>query len=355
MIWPFKERSTSVLGIDIGTSVIRAVELAKHGEQEKLQNYGFVSLSPFYEKPTKRIKKGTLLLSSKKIAEILGLILKKAGIQTKQAVFSIPDFATFFTSFTLPSMSAEEIPQAVRFEARRHVPLPLSEVTLDWMVTSGTYSDEKKGRLEILLVVVPNITINQYTMIAEFCGLELLSLEAEVFGLLRSLVRSNGETTMALIDIGAQSTTCSIVDEGKIKLSHSFDVAGNDLTERLSKSLDLDYKTAETLKENEGLIDGENKTRDVLISLLNLILSEIEKVVESFYQQEGKEVQTYILAGGSALLPGLKEYFAEFLKKEVKIADPFVNMVYPAILEENLKRIGPGFSVATGMALKALK
>jgi len=105
----------------------------------------------------------------------------------------------------------------------------------------------------------------------------------------------------------------------------------------------------------QGILEGEENTKDVLTPLFDLTLAEIKKVTESFYQREGKEIQTYIIAGGSALLPGLKDYFSKSLKKEVKIADPFVDMVSPPILEETLKEIGPGLSVAAGVALKGLE
>ena len=343
-----------MLGVDIGTSAIRVVELAKHGEQEKLVNYGFVSLGPLGAESVKKMKKDTLLLSSKKIAEILSSILKVAGVQTKQAIFSIPDFATFFISFTLPSMSREEIPQAVEFEARRHVPLPLSEVTLDWMITKGDISGRKIGSMEILLVGVPHATIEQYTNVAELCQLNLLSLEAEVFGLVRALMKGN-QKVVALIDMGAQSTTCSIVDGQKLRFSHSFDIAGNDLTERLSQSFGLDYQAAERLKRKQGLLKGKEDTRKVLSPLLDLMVSEVEKVVQSFYQQEGKEIESYIMSGGSAYLPGLKDHLSESFKKDIKIARPFGHMVYPPILEGVIKEISPAFSVVVGMASRGLE
>lgn len=353
-ILAFRKRPTSALGIDIGTSTVRVVELEKHGEQEKLSNYAFVSLLPIYEKPRARLPKNTWLLSPTSIAKILKTVLQTAKIKTQKAVFSIPDFTTFFTSFSLPPMSKDEMAQAVKFEARRHVPLPLSEVTLDWVVTKGALADSKAGNLEILLVVVPNSTINQYSKIAELCNLELSALEAEVFGLSRILIKDK-KTTAALVEIGAQSTTCSIVNEGQIILSHSFDIAGNNFTERLSQALNLDYQAAEELKKQQGVLNGGQRTEEILTPLFDLMLSEIGKVVDSFFQQTGKEIETYILAGESALLPGLRQYFAQVLRKQVKLAQPFKDMVYPPTLEELLKKLGPGFAVATGMALKKLE
>jgi len=354
MIWPFKRTPKSVLGIDIGTSAVKVVELAKYGEQVKLQNYASLSVAPFYKKNRTVERKDTLLFSSKEIADLLNLLFKKAKISPQKAILAIPDFVTFFTSFTLPPMSKEEIPQAVRFEARRHVPLPLSEVTLDWMVTEGKISDYKNERLKILLVVVPNTAIDQYREIIKLCQFELLALEAEVFGLQRALVKEE-KKVIALIDIGARSTTCTIVDGKVLKVSHSFDIAGNDFTKRLAESLDLEYKRAEEIKKEMGILEKFQDVKEVLTPLIDLIISEVEKVVEDFYQQEGKEVETYIIAGGSALLPGLKDYFSKSLKKEVKLADPFADLLYPPILEDTLKKMGPAFSIAVGMGLRGLE
>ncbi|GAI27291.1 unnamed protein product [marine sediment metagenome] len=144
-------------------------------------------------------------------------------------------------------MAKEEIPDAVRYEARRHTPLPLSEVTLDWQVIEGRISEKEKTKLKILLVVVLNEVVNQYSQIAKLANLDLQSLEAEVFAFARSSVGAEKEV-MALVDIGARSTTCSIIDKGVLKRSHSFDVCGNELTDLVSKSLRIDYSRAEVLK-----------------------------------------------------------------------------------------------------------
>lgn len=355
MIWPFKKQAKSFLGIDIGASVIKIVELTRHGEQEKLENYACVSILASEENSQRQIKKDSLLLSPREISEILNLMSKEAGVKTGQAFFAVSDLSTFFTTFSLPQMSKEEIEQAIQFEARRHVPLPLSEVTLGWKIIRGKLANVKKGEVEVLLVVVPNTAIDQYASVAEFSKLELLSLEAEVFGLARALAREPNQT-VALIDIGARSTTCSIVDNQALKVSHSFDTAGNSLTERIAASQSIDWETAEALKREQGLLrKKESGAREIVLPIIDVIVSEIKKVVDGFYQEEGKEIQQYILAGGTALLPGLREYLTGSLRKEVNFAQPFAKMAYPPILEETLNEIGPLFAIAAGMALKGLE
>lgn len=335
------------LGIDIGTSYIKIAEISRFGHRRKLENYGSLSSLVLYEKPFRTFEKNSLFLSSSDIAKAIKAIMEESKIKSRQAVFSIPDFSTFFTNFELPQMTTEELSQAVRYEAKQHIPFPLSEMTLDWRVIGENVSQKEKN-LKILLAAVPNEVINQYRTISQLANLELYGLEAEVFSLIRSLVNSEEREPVGLIDVGAQSTTCSIVYRKNLHTSHSFNMSGNDFTATLSKGLNIDYEKAEALKKEEGL------KQEILIPLIDVILKEAEIIFNSFSQEEKKEVKKVILGGGSALLPGLKDYFAEKLAKEILIANPFANLFYPPILEQELKEMGPAYSIAVGAALRGL-
>ena len=346
--------SKRFLGIDIGTSYIKLVQISKLGHRKKLENYGVLPAAVLYEKPLRTFEKSTLLLSNQEIATAIKAIIEEAEIKTKQVIFSIPDFATFFTNFELPPMTKEELPQAVKYEARQHIPLPLAEVTLDWQIIESRPLDEKKISFKILLAAVPNEVINQYQEIARISQLELIALEAEVFSLIRSLVRENEKRPIAILDIGAQSTTCSIVAQKVLKISHSFTISGNEFTKVISKSLSIDYFEAEKLEKEYGL-KGRKEVKEILLPLIDIILRETGIIFNSFYQKAGGEVQKIILAGGWALLPGLKEYFADNLKIEIEIANPFADIFYPPILEKTLTELGPSFAIAVGASLRGLE
>jgi len=197
--------------------------------------------------------------------------------------------------------------------------------------------------------------INQYREIATLANLELFALEAEVFSLLRGLVNEDQKGTLAIIDIGAQSTTCNIVEKKVLKMSHSFDMGGNEFAKIISKGLNLEYPQAEEFKQKYGISGEREEVKQVLFPLIDMILLEIQKIFDNFYRQGGKEVEKVILAGGIALMPGLKEYFAENLKKETEIASPFSNLFYPPILESTLKEMGPSYAIAVGAALRGLE
>lgn len=354
MAWFFKRISKKFLGIDIGTSAIKIVELSKFGEKIKLENYGEMGVHTLTEKPFRTIEKDTLLLSNQDVARVIGSILNKAQIGTREAFFSIPDFSSFFTFLELPPMSRQEVSSAIQFEARQHIPLPLSEVTLDWTIIEGEISDRKRSKIRVLLVAVPHEIINQYQTIARLSQVRLVSLEAEVFGLVRALAK-NKKGIIGLVDIGAQSTTFSIIENGILKLTHSFDVSGNELTRILSKSLNIGYNEAEELKKKYGIRSLEMPVGRVLSPLVDLIAGEIDKTSRNFYQTEGKEVEKIILAGGLALLSGLKEYLLDWLKKPVETADPFANISCPPVLVEILKEMGPAYAISVGMALRGFE
>jgi len=348
------------LGIDIGTSAIKLVEVSSWAGRRKLENYGEISAAAIYEKPFRTLEKNTLLLARRDVSRAIKAIIEEAKIKSRRAVFSIPDFSTFFTTFKLPPMSPEEIPQAVQAEARRHIPIPLGEVTLDWQLMNQFRKPKETQELEVLMVTVPNEVINQYRGIAGDLKLELLALEAEVFAMMRSLLDKDEREPIALIDIGARSTTCSIIDKRALKVSHSFDISGNSLTERVSKALSIEPNEAELLKKEHGIAlsaEGKEKNniREILLPLVDLVVMETEKVIRNFYLKEKKEIEKMILAGGEALLPGLLEYFKEHFGKEIKVANPFSQIFFPPILDQTLEEMGPSYVIALGAALRGLE
>jgi len=158
-----------------------------------------------------------------------------------------------------------------------------------------------------------------------------------------------------LIDIGVQSTTINIIDKKNLRKSYSFDFAGSQLTYSISSALGLGHTEAEELKNKEGLTSSKEEISKTLYLLIDPLMIEVKKVLSDFYQQEGKQVDVIYLTGGTSGLPGLKEYFAEVLKKKVEIPNCFSELLYPPILGETLEKIAPSFSVATGVALGGLE
>ncbi|MGA2418062.1 MAG: type IV pilus assembly protein PilM [Candidatus Staskawiczbacteria bacterium] len=342
-----------MVGIDIGTASIKIVELSRWGQGKTLENYGEIKSASLYKEPFRNAEKGSYLLDNYFVSRAIRAVLDEARIRTKAVIFSIPDFSTFCTSFELPPMTKSELPDAVYYNAPQYIPLPVTETTLDWKLIGGTPGDKQSG-LKIFLVAIPNQTVQDYQKVAQLAGLELYAVEAEALGLARSLVREN-KNCICLVDIGVQSTTVNIIDKQNLKKSYSVDFAGSQLTYSIASALGLGHAEAEELKNKEGLISTKEEISKTLYLLIDPLIIEVKKILSDFYLQEGKDADVIYLTGGTAALPGLKEYFAEVLKKKVEIPNCFSELLYPPILGKTLEKMAPSFSVATGVALGGLE
>lgn len=343
------------LGIDIGASSIKIVEVSLSGNKKTLENYLEFKLPHHDSSPLKTFYGESLLLLSNEVADILQAVLKKAKIKERRVAFAIPDFSTFFTTFDLPPMTEAEIPQAIEFEARHYIPLPLEEVTFDWQIIEKQQVSPGV-KLKVLLVAVPNKVLQGYQRMATLCDFEVEGMEAEVFGLIRSaVVEGKYWGPVCLVDIGWQSTTVSIVEKKMLRLSHSFDLSGTGLTRTLARALQVDVAEAEDLKIKYGLDPNKPQVANVISQELNALAVEVEKVCEQFEKTSGKKIETIILMGGTTAMFGLREYFEGRFRKSVQKVNPFASLIYPPILNERLMEMAPSFAVAVGVAMMGME
>lgn len=340
-----------MVGVDIGTSSIKVVEISRLRQGKTLENYAQITSENLYKDPVQSQEKGNTLLAKEFVAKAIKELLQEAKIRTKAAVFSIPDFSTFCTSFEIPPMPEKEIPGAVRYNASQYITLPISEVTLDWKIVSN--SKDKNALIKVFLAAVPNQVVQEYQWIAKEAGLDLYALEAEALGIARGVVKS-GKKLVCLLDIGVQSSTVNLVENGFLRRSYSFNFNSNQLIKALMLALRLEPKQAARIVNTEGLLSARPGVSQTLYPLVDPLLLEVKNICAEFYQQEQKMVEEIYITGGMANLPGLKEYFTESLKKTVYVPNCFSEFFYPPILEGTLREMSPSFSAAMGVAIGGL-
>ncbi len=344
--------SRSFLGVDIGAGSIKLVELSKQ-KGKSLTNYGILGADYFTGNSFRNRERGVLSIEEGNIIEAITSILREAGIKSKQAFFSIPDYVSFFTTFDLPPMSEKEVPEAVKYEAPRRIPLPLSEVTLDWQIIKGGPDQKGSTPLRVLLVTVPNDVIAQYQRIAKGAGLKIVALEAEAFAMLRALIKYQDKSNVvALIDIGERSSTINIVSQGVLKVSYSLDVSGEDFTRALTGALGVEREKASAIKHIYGLSDNNTEIKKILLPKAELILDKAKDIFNELYARDKEIPGKIILSGGGVSMPGLLEYFSQNLNAPIEVANPFIGISAPPTLEEILKKLGPSLTIAAGMALR---
>jgi Tfp pilus assembly PilM family ATPase len=156
---------------------------------------------------------------------------------------------------------------------------------------------------------------------------------------------------VCLVDIGVQTSTVNIVESGFLIRSFSFSFCSSQLTKAIASTLGISYEQAEEVKVREGIASKRPEIVNSLKPIIDSLLVEIKNISDEFFQQEKKQVEEVYLTGGAANLPGLKEYIANDVKKNIIIPNCFSGFKYPLVLGETLKELSPRFFAAVGVAL----
>ena len=357
----FSKSSKSVLGVDIGTSAIKVVQLRREHGRVILETYGAISLGPYAGVEIGRATS----LPADKIAEALKDVIREANVTTKDAAISIPYSSSLISVVRLPKTVEKQLAQVVPIEARKYIPVPINEVMLDWFVVSGGAKGGEgatEDKIEVLLVAIHNDTIAKFKNIATEATLNTAFFEIEVFSAVRASL-DHGLAPVAVVDMGAATTKFYVVERGLIHESHIMNHGSQDLTLAASRSLGISVVQAEERKRKLGLIPtppppGANQTTDLKTSFeltLSPLLAEISRTITSYEQRTSQTLSGLVMTGGGATLKGFKEFAQSKIQTEVRMADPFGKAQAPAFLEGILKEAGPEFSVAVGLGLRRLQ
>lgn len=348
-------QSKSFLGVDIGTVSIKMVEISRKRGNPFLKNYGYLETYGHLERLNDAIQTGSLKLSEKETAQLLKFLVKKIKPKTNKAVISFPSFAAFITLIETPLMPEEDLEKTIPFQSRQYIPLPISEVSIDWLKVG---EKEEKGvkKQQILLVSIPNEKIETYKRIFKAADLDLVSLEMETFSLIRVLLKDEPMPTI-LVDIGGFNTNIGVIEKGFLKYNSRTDMAGNSLTQAISRGLNIEIKRAEELKKRCGLLaeKGEREVSSLIEPFLDAIIKEIEKTKEIYQKEYGIEkIERVFLIGGGAELLGIEDYFRKQLNLSVFKGDPFSKISYPPEIEPALKQVSSLLGIAVGLGIREL-
>ncbi len=361
----FNRQSHSVLGIDIGSSSIKMVQLNRKNGHPVLETYGELALGPY---AGKKVGEATNLPPEKIIEAINDMLREKeVNITTRLCGLAIPFSSSLMVVIDMPLMTKGQLDQMVPIEARKYVPVPISEVTLDWyIIPKDKNTDENTeipeggptpiSKVEVLVVALHNDTINRYKNIVTKSELEAAFFEIEIFSTMRSVLDQE-ITPVLIIDMGATTTKLYIVEKGILRSSHMINRGSQNITNELSKSLGISLEDAEYLKREKG-IDGEIngiKIKNIVSITLNYIFSEANQILLSYQKKYNKNLSKVMLVGGGSALRGIADVAKESFQTEVVAGDPFGKVVAPAFLEKVLRDTGPEFAVAVGVALRRLQ
>lgn len=361
----FKGKASSIVGIDIGSSSIKVVQLKKKGGRAILETYGELALGPYAGVEIGRATS----LPMEKIAEALSDLLKEANVSTKSSGISIASSSSLLSFIKMPEMDQKQLAQAIPLEARKYIPVPISEVTLDWWVVprqESAISDFEKGTetsdipkekfIDVLLVVIHNDVISNLNQVSQKVGIESSFFEIEIFSSMRSVIDQSLETVM-VFDMGAGSTKLYVIERGILRASHTVNRGSQEITLGLSRALGMSVGDAEHMKRTIGISsEPEHANINEVIALnLDYIFTETNRVISSFERKYNKSISKVVLTGGGSLLKGFLDLAKQRFETEVVLGEPFAKVEAPAFLEPVLKNAGPEFAVAIGIAMRKLQ
>jgi type IV pilus assembly protein PilM len=336
-------------GLDIGSSTIKAVQLAGSAKKPRVGGFS-LGVNPLGNIETENQQE---LLT---LATAVKKVVVDAGIRQRRVIAALPESKVFTRVVSLPQLSEVELSSAIKWEAEQYVPVPLSEVQLDWQILS-TPSQSGKLKMEIFLVAAPKALINKLISILQLSGLEPRALETEIVGIARALVRNEKLPPTVVVHLGASTTDLCIVERGKLVFTQSVPTGGNALTRALAQDLSLEPQQAEQYKRAYGLDETQlqGKVKAALEPVFVSILEHIRKALRFYASGSTKEsLRRMWVSGGGAYLPGLTGYLAKQLGVEVVLADPFADLGLEKSMVARLKGANALFSCAVGLAMRGL-
>lgn len=363
----FGSQKTSYVGVDLGSGGIKLVELQNEKGRGRLVTYGFTDRAPD-EQPL------NLVDAEKPTADLLKSVAEKAKVTTKKAVTGLPISAVFSAVVAVPKGNDKEMTEAVQWQAKKLIPVPLEEMVLDFKVIGqaaavpGKKSDDPATlaaapgtTVPVLITGASKSMVQKYVAVFRQAGLDLVSLETEAFALIRSLVGKDKAPTM-IVDMGSVRTNIVIVENAVPYVTRSLDLGGVNLTKAMSTALSVDMQRAEELKceaKNAAIAFPEQGVPKIFEPTLIPMVTEL-KYSMNLYSGQGddapqKTIEKVILTGGAAMLPGLAQYFSAQLGVRVYAGDPWARVVIPDDLRTVLEEIGSRFAVPIGLAMRDIE
>lgn len=363
----FSQKGQSVLGVDIGSSAIKIVQIKKKRGRAVLETYGELALGPYAGIEVGR----STSLPKEKIIEALRDILREAKTTTVSSGIALPLSSSLITFITIPHVPEKQLPEVISIEARKYIPVPMNEVMLDYSIIPKEESfapddqdvetaktpdkiPEKQSQ-DVLVVAIHNEYINNYQAISAGTGLQPSFYEIEIFSSIRAVVEQGIQAVM-VIDMGAQATKLYIIERGLLRASHIINRGSQDITLAISKALSVSINEAENMKRSYGLKGGPEykELTEVITVNLDYIFYEANATLLSYQKKYMKNISRVVLTGGGVLLKGFTDLAKVSFQTEVIYANPFGRLETPAFLNEQFLQAGPEFAVAIGCALRRL-
>ncbi|MEO8378308.1 MAG: type IV pilus assembly protein PilM [Acidobacteriota bacterium] len=348
----FFSKSKNVVGLDIGSSAIKLVELKeKKGGSYSLVKLGTERLSP------EAIVDGSIMDSSM-VVETIQRLNTEQTVKNSNYATSLSGHSVIIKKITLPAMSPEELAESIQWEAEQYIPFDINDVNLDYVPLTAPGSGEN---IDVILVAVKKEKINDYTSVISQTGKLPVLVDVDAFAL-QNAYEVNYEVedgrVLALVNVGASVTNVNVLSGATSMFWRDITFGGNQYTDAIQRELSLSFEQAEELKRGKAVADY---TIQQVIPILNSVsedfAGELRKTLDFFTATSGAErVDEIVLAGGGSGVLNLDAILRDKFGIPVSIIDPFrkISVDEAQFNPEDLAEIAPSMAIAVGLAIRKL-
>jgi len=345
-------RSKSIVGLDIGSSCVKAVEVVPRGDGFELVHLGIAPL------PHDAIVDGAFL-NSGAIADAIREAIAKSGSRAKHVAAAVSGHSVIVKKISVPAMTVEELEESIRWEAEQYIPFDVNEVNLDFEVIQ--HGDAERP-MEVLLVAAKRDLIDDYVNLIGEAGLVPSVIDVAGFAVENAFEANyepGPEDVVAVINIGAQVTNINVVSAGVPAFTRDVSTGGNQYTAEIQRALSIGFDEAERIKigepsarESQDVVPQE--VEQAMRSVTNNLVGEIARSLDFFSATAADtRIRRMVLAGGSARVPGIDAVFRERTGLDVRVLNPLQKMLPSNRFDpEYLAQVGPALGVGIGLALR---
>lgn len=346
----FFRRSKPLLGLDIGSSSVKAAELKKAGSGYELASLGIEALGP------DTVVDGAIM-DSNAVSFAVNSIVEGNKIKTKHVATAVAGHSVIVKRVAIPASSEAELASSISLEAQQHIPFEIDDVNLSYQIMGvGPTGND----MDVMLVAVKREKISNHTRVLTQSGMTPRVVDIDAFAL-QNVFEVNydppPESTIALLNIGASLMNINIVQAGVPLFTRDVSVGGNQYTDMLQKELDLTFDDAEALKRGKELEGVSLDTvKSHIESVTELLVLEVRKTFDFFRATTSAEqIQQIYVAGGTARVEGMLESLREEFDTPVEELNPFQKIGYnPSRFDPTyISEVAPRMAIAVGLALRS--
>jgi type IV pilus assembly protein PilM len=346
----FLKSSKPLVGLDIGSSGVKAVELTKAKRGYQLTGFAFEPLGP------DAVVDGAIM-DAPAVAESIKKTFQTGKFKPKTVATGVSGHSVIVKRVVVPAATADEVEASIQLDAEQYIPFEIAEVNLDYeVVGAGTTSSDEPG-MEVVLVAAKKDKIQNQTNVISLAGRNPEIVDIDAFALQNAFEANynvDSEATVALLNIGASLMNINITKGGMPLFIRDVSVGGNQYTDILQKELQLNFQEAEDLKLGKSGGPEAEMVQPLLESITDMLIMEVHKTFDFFRETYPNEtISRVLISGGASRMLGLPEKIQETFGYPAELLDPFKNItVGPKVDRYKVTSLGPALAVAVGLALR---